>query len=330
MTATAEAPPRATPPTTARRRAAGVALAVVSGVALAAQSRINGELAVRLDDAVAAAVVSFGSGLLILVALVAALPGGRRGMRALRTALAVRRMRPWQLLGGACGAFLVASQGFAVATLGVAVFIVALVAGQSVSGLVVDRLGLAPGGARPLTVPRLAGAVLTILAVLLAVSERLRHPDALALAVLPLLAGLGIAWQQAVNGHVRVQADSPLVAGLVNFAAGTAVLLVAGAVAWVVNGPPAAPPAGDWWLYTGGPLGIVFIALGAAVVRHTGVLLFGLGMIAGQVTGALALDLVTPPPTGRPGLSTAAGAALTLVAVAVAALPARRQAPGGR
>ena len=323
MTATVDAPRLGAAPTSARRRTAGVALAVVSGVALAAQSRINGELAVRLHDAIAAATVSFGSGLLILALVVGALPGGRRGLRALRAALAAGRIRRWQLLGGVCGAFLVASQGLAVATLGVAVFIVALVAGQSVSGLVVDRLGAAPGGSRPVTVTRLAGALLTALAVLLAVFDRLAHPGTLILAVLPLLAGLGIAWQQAVNGHVRAASDSALVAGLVNFSTGTTVLLLACAVSWTVRGVPGAPPAGDWWLYSGGALGIVFIALGAAVVRHTGVLLLGLGMIAGQVTGALAIDLVAPPPTGGPGWNTAAGAALTLLAVAVAARPAR-------
>jgi transporter family-2 protein len=321
VTATAEAP-LALAPTSVRRRTAGVALAVVGGVALAAQSRINGELAVRLHDAVAAATVSFGSGLLVLIVIVAVLPPARRGVSALRAALAVGRIRWWQLAGGTCGAFLVASQGLAVATLGVAVFIVALVAGQSISGLVVDRLGAAPGGARPVTVTRLAGAVLTVLAVLLAVADRLTHPGTLGLAVLPLVAGSAIAWQQAVNGHVRMAADSALVAGLVNFTVGTAVLLLAAAATWAFRGLPGRLPVDEWWLYAGGPLGIVFIALGAAVVRHTGVLLLGLGMIAGQITGALVVDLVAPPATGGPGGNTLAGAALTLLAVAVAALPA--------
>ena len=73
-------------------------------------------------------------------------------------------------------------------------------------------------------------------------------------------------------------------------------------------------------------MGIVFIALGAAVVRYTGVLLLGLGMIAGQVTGALVLDELVPGDAGRPGWNTVLGAILTLVAVAVAVLPARRSA----
>jgi transporter family-2 protein len=300
-----------------------VGLAVVAGVTLAVQSRINGELAVRLADPIGAATISFGSGLLVLAVLVPLLPVGRAGLGHLRTALRERRIRPWQCVGGMCGGFLVATQGLTVPTLGVAVFIVALVAGQSSSSLLVDRVGAGPAGPQPVTAPRLAGAVLTVCAVLLAVGDRIGHPSALALAVLPLVAGLGIAWQQAVNGHVRMVSGSAMVAGLVNFVMGTTVLLVAFAVSVAWRGLPDHLPRGPWWLYVGGTLGIVFIAVGAAVVRYTGVLLLGLSMIAGQVMGALLVDTVVPGAAGRPGWNTVVGAMLTLVAVAVAVLPSR-------
>lgn len=308
----------------AGRRAGGVVFALVAGVTLAVQSRINGELAVRLDDPIGAATISFGSGLLVLAVLVPLLPVGRAGLRHLREGLRTDRIRPWQCIGGMCGGFLVAAQGLTVPTLGVAVFIVALVAGQSSSSLLVDRAGAGPAGPQPVTPPRLAGAVLTVCAVLLAVGDRIGHPSALALAVLPLLAGIGIAWQQAVNGHVRAVSGSAMVAGLVNFFMGTTVLLVAVVVSVALRGFPDHLPAGPWWLYAGGTLGIVFIAIGSAVVRYTGVLLLGLGMISGQVTGALLLDEIVPGAAGRPGWNTILGAVLTLAAVAVVVLPARR------
>lgn len=301
------------------RRPVGVALAALAGAALAVQSRINGELGVRLHDGIAAATVSFGSGLLLLAMIVALTAQGRRGLQRLRAALRARTLRPWQCLGGVCGAFLVATQGLAVPTLGVAVFIVALVAGQSASGLAVDRAGFGPGGRQPVTPPRLAGAILTVLAVLLAVGERLGHPATLGLAVLPALAGAAVAWQQAVNGRVREAADSTLTAAFVNFLTGTAALLIAFAVDVEVRGWSPGPWPTNPWLYVGGVLGIAFIAVAAAVVRFTGVLLLGLSMIAGQVTAAVLIDLAVPPPAGRPGLSTLLGAALTIVAVAVAA-----------
>ncbi|MEH0951101.1 DMT family transporter [Micromonospora sp. CPCC 205554] len=307
------------------RRVAGVGLATASGVMVAVQSRINGELGVRLADGIAAAVVSFGVGLLILLVLVPATPGGRRGLAALRGALRAGTLRPWQCLGGVCGAFLVATQGLTIGALGVAVFTVAVVAGQSGSSLLVDRAGIGPAGRQPVTPNRLIGAVLTVLAVLLAVGDRLGDPQALALALLPLAAGVGIAWQQAVNGRVRAAAGSAMTATLVNFTVGTAALLVTFAVDLAVRGRPAGAFPDEPWLYLGGPLGIVFIALAAALVRFTGVLLLGLATIAGQIVGAVLLDLVLPTAASHPGLDTLLGAALTMVAVLVAAFgPSRR------
>ncbi|MGV9765771.1 DMT family transporter [Micromonospora tulbaghiae] len=292
---------------------------------VAVQSRINGELGVRLADGIAAAVVSFGVGLLILLVLVPATPGGRRGLVALRGALRTGTLRPWQCLGGVCGAFLVATQGLTIGALGVAVFTVAVVAGQSGSSLLVDRAGIGPAGRQPVTPNRLIGAVLTVLAVLLAVGDRLGDQRALALALLPLAAGVGIAWQQAVNGRVRAASGSAMTATLVNFTVGTAALLVTFAVDLAVRGRPAGAFPDEPWLYLGGPLGIVFIALAAALVRFTGVLLLGLATIAGQIVGAVLLDLLLPTAASHPGLDTLLGAALTMVAVLVAAFgPARR------
>ncbi|MGR6317238.1 DMT family transporter [Micromonospora soli] len=323
MTATGTA---ARPTLSTTRRIAGIGLATASGVAVAVQSRINGELGVRLADGIAAAVVSFGFGLLILLVLVPATAGGRRGLAALRAALRDGSLRPWQCLGGVCGAFLVATQGLTIGTLGVAVFTVAVVAGQSGSSLLVDRAGIGPTGRQPVTPSRLVGAVLTVLAVVLAVGDRLGEPGALALALLPLAAGVGIAWQQAVNGQVRAAAGSAMTATLVNFSVGTVALLATFAADVAVRGRPAGGFPGEPWLYLGGPIGIVFIALAAAIVRFTGVLLLALATIAGQIVGAVLLDVLLPTAASHPGLNTLLGAALTLVAVLVAALgpPPRR------
>ncbi len=301
------------------RRLIGVVLATAAGVAIAVQSRINGELGVRLADGVAAAVISFGLGLLVLLVLVPATPGGRRGLAALRAALTAGTLRPWQCLGGLCGAFLVATQGLTVGTLGVAVFTVAVVAGQSASSLLVDRAGIGPSGRQPVTGRRLFGAALTVLAVGLAVGGRLNDPTALTLAVLPLLAGIAVAWQQAVNGLVGRAAGSPLTATLVNFTVGIVALLAVFAVDIAIRGLPAGSPPAEPWLYLGGPIGITFIAIAAAVVEFTGVLLLGLATIAGQVVGAVLLDVVLPTAASRPDATTLLGAALTLVAVLIAA-----------
>ncbi|WP_189040496.1 DMT family transporter [Micromonospora sonchi] len=314
----------------ARRRAGAVGLATVGGFAVAVQSRINGELGARLGDGLAAAVVSFGLGLLVLSVLVPATRGGRRGLRALRDALTSGTLRPWQCLGGACGAFLVFTQGATVGALGVAVFTVAVVAGQSGSSLAVDHAGIGVGGRQPVTAARLGGAVLTVAAVLLAVGDRLGQPATVGLAVLPLLAGVGVAWQQAVNGRVRMVSGSTLTATLVNFTVGTVVLLVAFGVSLALRGGPPGSLPSEPWLYLGGLIGVAFIAVAAAVVHFTGVLLLGLATIAGQVVGAVLLDVLLPTAASRPDGTTLLGALLTLVAVAIAALGGRVAGRGDR
>ncbi|MEO5920820.1 MAG: DMT family transporter, partial [Pseudolysinimonas sp.] len=92
--------------------------------------------------------------------------------------------------------------------------------------------------------------------------------------------------------------------------------------------PDAFPP--NPLLYLGGVVGCVFIAMQAVIVRTTGVLLLGLAILSGQVVAAAVLDLVLPVSGHVIGVSTLIGAALTLVAVAVAAIraPQRRAGPG--
>lgn len=305
------------------RRAFGIGLAASSGLAIAVQARINGELGDRLDDGIAAAAISFATGLVVITAVVLLSPSGRRGLRGVRTALRERTLRWWHLLGGVCGGFVVATQGLTVAGLGVAVFTVAIVAGQTASSLAVDRSGLSPGGVELVSRARVAGAGLCVLAVLVSIADRLGTPRTLGLALLPLVAGVGIAWQLAVNGRVRAAAGSPWPATFINFLAGMAALLVGFAVGVMVRGWPAGELPAEPWLYAGGVLGILIIGTAAAVVRVTGVLLLGLSTIAGQVVGALLLDLVVPA-ARSPGINTYAGAALTLAAVVIAVLPSAR------
>jgi bacterial/archaeal transporter family-2 protein len=308
-----------------RRLVAGIVIAALGGVGVTVQSRVNAELSARLHDSVATAVISFGSGLVIVAALVVFTGSGRRGMHALAAALRAGRLRHWELIGGLSGAYFVVTQGAAAGPLGLAVYTIALIGGQVASSLAVDRAGIGPAGPQPVSANRLAGAALALVAVVVAVADRVGSPNALVLAALPALAGLFVAWQQAVNGRLEV-VGGMLPATLVNFAVGTLALLAAFAVSLAVRGLPAALPAPlsrDGWLYTGGALGVVFIAMFVVVVRLTGVLVLGLAMIAGQVLGAVGIDLIAPSRTGGLTAYTVTGASLALLAVLVAARPPR-------
>jgi transporter family-2 protein len=116
---------------------------------------------------------------------------------------------------------------------------------------------------------------------------------------------------------------------LVNFFAGTVLLWIAWLVKWVLAGPSGGLPS-EWWYYLGGPIGCVFIGLAALLVRGLGVLVTGLGMIAGQLLGSLALDLVLPAPGTAVALATVLGTAMTLLAIIVATLPWPRGAFASR
>ncbi|AYF74739.1 DMT family transporter [Nocardia yunnanensis] len=307
----------------AARRWLGLVFGASIGAAVATQARINGELGHRLGDGIAAATISFGSGLLILAVVFAASGRLRTGLGRVRSALKTGELRWWQLLGGLSGAYFVACQGLTVAAIGVTAFTVAAVAGQLVSSLVVDRLGWGPSGRTPVTVWRIGAAALGLVAVLLAVLGRdgtgsaTDHSGASWLLVaLPLIAGLLVAWQQAVNGRVGVIGGSAS-ATLANFATGTAALVVIEAAVLLHHGGMDRLP-GEPWLYLGGLIGISFVALAVAVVRWIGVLLLGLTSVAGQLLASVVLDVVAPTGAGVSGLAVV-GCLLTFVAVALAA-----------
>lgn len=309
--------------TTVKRRAfpawLAIVFAVVCGAGVALQSRINGELGAQIGDGFTAAVISFGSGLLILLVALAVAPAGRRGLGRVLRALRARELRWWYVCGGAAGAFLVLSQGLTAAVLGVALFTVSIVAGQTVSGLVLDMVGVGAGGKRPLTAARVVGAALALAAVTWAVSSQFGSGVPVWMMALPLIAGLGIGWQQAVNGQVRVVAESALTATFINFVVGTTVLVVLMLIHSSIVGWPTSLPT-EPWLYVGGAIGCVFIAGAALLVRVLGVLVLGLATVAGQLLTALLLDLLAPSSAHPVAFSTVAGTGLALVAVAVASI----------
>jgi transporter family-2 protein len=315
-----------------RSQIIGVTSAFAIGTLVAIQSRINGDLGHRLGDGIAAALISFVSGLVILGIACAVVPGIRRSLANVWRAIRSRsrwQLRWWQCIGGLAGAFLVASQGITVAVIGVAVFTVAAVAGQAATSLLVDRLGFGPAGPQLITPLRVVGALLAVVAVVLAVSEQLSHPSGLLLAVLPALGGIATAVQQAINGRVARTASpdayGAFAAGTINFIVGTSALLVVFLVDLVLRGAPRSLPT-EPWLYVGGACGVIFISAAATVVRVVGVFVLGMGTIAGQLIASLLIDLFIPASHNAVTAQVVAGTSLALVAVVIAATPNLRRA----
>lgn len=304
--------------------AVGLPLALLAGMAIPAQSRVNGALSTALDDSLAAAAVNFGMGLAVMLLVSAVLPRGRAGFTQILPALRERRFPRIYILAGLIGAWFVLTQTLTIAVLGVAVFTVATVAGQTLTGLVVDRMGIGPGGKKALTLMRVVGAVLTIAAVAWAVSPKITGTadtgQWLLAVLLPLSAGMAMSFQQAMNGTSGMHYGTPITATLVNFVAGFAALLTIWLIKVAVSGF-GNPLPDTWWYYLGGPLGCIFIGVGAMLARTLGVLLTSLGLIGGQLTGSLLLDLTFPAPGSTVVAATVFGTALTLAAIVVATLP---------
>ena len=303
--------------------------AFAGGASMAVQGRINGELGVRLENGYAAALVSFGGGLILLIAVAALLPRSRRGFVKLVQALRSGEIPWWHLVAGVIGGWFVIAQGLTIGVLGVAAFTVGTVAGQTISALVVDRIGFGVLPARRVTLHRLAGAFIATVAVSLTVLVGTGQIGAeMWLVVLPFVGGSLQPLQQAILGNMQRRTGDAVTPSLANFTLGTAVIALAVTVAFVCGMGIRQLPT-EWWLYSGGLIGAVFIAVAAVVVQKLGTLLMSLLLISGQVIAALVIDLVLPAEGHDVTVWSFISAGLTLVAVLVSSWRRfRRTAPG--
>jgi transporter family-2 protein len=194
------------------------------------------------------------------------------------------------------------------------------------SSVLIDRNGFGTMAPKPLTVPRVIGALLALAGVCLAVSGQLRADIPWWLLIAPLLVGLGVGFQQAANGQVRAAAGSALAATFGNFVVGTTLLGLALLVHLVFVPWPQHFPASPL-LYLGGAVGVAFISTQVIVVRTTGVLLLGLALLSGQLVAAVLFDLVLPLEGHEFALTSALGAGVTLIAVLIAVIPGSSRSP---
>src|SRR5699024_9446870 len=96
--------------------------------------------------------------------------------------------------------------------------------------------------------------------------------------ILPLVAGVATAFQQAANGRLKQHARSAIAATTTNFIVGGIALVVASAVMLLTGTRIAALPEipAEAWVLFGGLLGVAFIGVTTVTVAHLGVLLLSL------------------------------------------------------
>ena len=113
----------------------------------------------------------------------------------------------WYVVGGLGGALLVSCAAIAAPKIGVTPLIVAIVCGQTAGSLLADGAGLSPAGRAGATPLRIAGVVLAIAAVGISAFGARAHLD-LALLAFAVVAGVGVALQQAANGQLGARPAS--------------------------------------------------------------------------------------------------------------------------
>lgn len=268
-----------------------VLLALVAGIFIALQSRINGGLGLALEDGISAALYSFTSGTLVLGVIVILMPTARAGVLQIGKKLQSGELPAWMILGGAFGGYLVMTQGLAAGSLGISLFTVAVVAGQGVSAILIDTNGLFGAEKRRLNPARLFGAIAVLVGVALVAGEP--QTKTILLVLLPLSAGLGLGFQQAANGRVRITSGSAIAATFLNFAVGTLVIAITKIATIPNNGLPESYPT-ESWLYLGGVVGVVFIAIQVIAVSKIGILGLGVMLGIGQLLGSFLVDVILP------------------------------------
>ena len=271
-------------------------LAALSGLLIAMQARANGELSHRMGNPIEAALVSFGSGLLIISIISLFTPAIRNGMKNLKGAVSRKEIPVWTLFAGMLGGSFVAVQTQIVPIIGVAIYSVASIAGQTAASLIVDRIGLTGGGKKEITVRRVAAAGVTVLAVLVSVLDRIEAENLSLFAVIfGCLAGAIVGVQRALNGQINESTHQSFATSWLNFIMGTTFLFILLSIGVAINRAEiVALPSGPWWMYMGGTIGVIYIAFTSTIVQHLGVLTFTLISVGGQLVGSLLIDLYSP------------------------------------
>ncbi len=294
-------------------------LAALSGVMIALQARANGELSYLLDSAPQAALVSFSSGLFFITIYAIFSPKIKEGIRRLRSAVRSGEIPKIRLLAGSLGGAFVALQTSVVPLIGVALYSVASIAGQSAVSLLVDRIGLTGGGVKLISPRRIAAAFITVIAVLVSVIDKLEADNFQLFALLlAVIAGALVGVQRALNGQINEHSQNSYTTSLLNFITGTSFLTLFIIILIALGRVELQPlPIGPWWIYTGGVIGVIYIAATSLIVQHLGVLTFTLFSVGGQLIASLLLDIYSPTQGVSVSWYLVSGIAMTYIGVLV-------------
>jgi len=129
-----------------------ISMALVAGLAGAAQASVSGAMGRRIGSVQAAA---FGSIVAAVLLVVLAVVVGRGG-----GIVEAVRQPPWLWISGVFGAFIVLSIAYAPPRIGTFATVALLIAGQLIAGAAIDAFGWLGTERIPITASRVVGLVL--------------------------------------------------------------------------------------------------------------------------------------------------------------------------
>ncbi|MHA6297527.1 DMT family transporter [Devosia sp. CAU 1758] len=127
-----------------------------------------------------------------------------------------------------------------------------------------------------------------------------------------IMAGLLVGVSRQLNGRLALS-TTPLIASFFNHIVGFVFLTILGLVLGNLILPGAA--GAPWWVYFGGPIGVIFVTAGSWLIPRIGAANSALLVIGGQMVSGVIFDLVRGAPMTF--WASAAGVALILGGVAL-------------
>ena len=272
-----------------------------------------------MGDSLEAALVSFSTGLLFVSGIAFVRKDVRAGFRQIFTAINLNKMPAWTITAGVLGASFVAMQTYVVPIAGVALFTVASLAGQTAISLWVDKSALSGGTKTLITKRRVVAAIITVLAVVLSAWDRFELSNFSIIALgLAFFAGSWVGVQRALNGRINSHSNKSFATSWLNFITGTSFLLLLLFLRSLFTDHSILNfQTAPLWMFLGGSIGVIYIALSSHIVQHLGVLEFTLFSVGGMLIGSLLIDLLLPTPGTVISPFLIAGIALTYLGVVV-------------
>jgi transporter family-2 protein len=247
---------------------------IIMGAGLATQTAINSKLRQFLGSPYLASGISFMIGLLFLFIL------GRLLQQPMLPTASFVTTQPWWIwLGGVFGVIGLTGNIVLFSTLGSIQASVLPILGQIIMGVVIDQFGLFGSPTQSMTWLKLLGVVVLVVGVLITIGiigptdpltkraiAKVHVKYELVYQIFGVAAGMLMASQTAINGHLGVQLGSSIQAATISFAIGTILLFL---VIWLTH--TSFSPIRDaviatkhfWWLWCGGVIGGAYILCSA-------------------------------------------------------------------